>query len=135
MTQFVLRTLPRVSQRISCVYRYTDDIPEEDPLPNDLVWNQATQGLLDRLFKDDEPRSKALSMLLRKGALGVLIHNSASWAGHCFVAPPGISLPSHLPKSLTKDFWWMFYMHTKDDFRGQGLQKAYIRLCLILVGT
>ncbi len=133
MVKQISKFMPMITINKRYVFSYIYDAYCIYPLPEGLTWDIASDVLINKLFYGHKARGEALKKLLAQGAVGIIVHDQQKWAAHAFFSPPGIILPKHISKRITNKYWWLFYMHTKPEFRGRGLQKAciYLRLNLI----
>lgn len=130
MRKLTSLVLPRLEKRVSCIYKFSGEMPDLSDIEKTIVWERASIDLIDRAFKNSPKRAKVLKKLLAEGAIGIIILDGNQWLAHGFISPPGVALPKHLPSRIVLKYWWMFYMHTRPAFRGQGLQKKAILLRL-----
>lgn len=109
--------------------------PQEVVLPEGMRWEIATRDLVCRLFSDNESIAKRNIFLsfLEQGYRGVIIYKDDSWVTHSWMSLPG-KAPIHLPKKfITAVGYWLFYSHTRADFRKQGTYKASLKILLNLI--
>ena len=128
-----MKVLPRFKKKINCVYQNTGKLTDQLELNSIYVWEQASPDLIERVFKDVPKKKDALKKLLNEGAKGVIIFDGLQWVAHGFISPPGVALPEHLPIKVVKNHWWLFYMHTRESYRGRGLQKLCTRIRMQII--
>jgi GNAT superfamily N-acetyltransferase len=79
-------------------------------------------------FAGDEIRTRTFRDFLRKGYQGVLVHDGPLWAGYGWITTPQTPAPPHLPPWFRRAHpYWLFYAHTREVYRGRGIQKAMLR--------
>lgn len=89
---------------------------------------------LDAHFAEDPQRQSTFRTFLGQGYRGVLVLDGALWVGHAWVTLPGTPGPPHLPAWVGGAYpYWLFYAHTREAYRGRGIQKAMVQWRLALV--
>lgn len=85
-------------------------------------------------FEGDELRLSTFESFLSQGFQGVLVHDGPLWAGYGWVTGPDGPCPPHLPAWIRASHpRWLFYAHTREGYRGRGIQKAMVRQRLQLI--
>lgn len=75
----------------------------------------------------DAWRRKVYRRFLVDDCVGFLVTKGDAWAAIAWLAPPESKQPNHLPHAVSQDHWWALYDHTKQAFRGLGLQKVLVQ--------
>lgn len=127
------KLIPHFYKRTSLIYCYSEKSLLNQNTLDHYWWTSATHETVNYFFSKDEERKNSLFRIMKKGAIGVIIHDQDQWLAHGFIAPPGTKVIDHLPCKMTFNNWWFFYMHTKKEYRGQGLQKLCLSLRLNMV--
>lgn len=99
-------------------------------LPPGYRFVDVSPTTLEHYFHSEEDswRLRNYTALLRSGALGTLIvAEDDNWASVGWVATPSSLHPPHIPKTVARNRYWTFNVHTAPKHRGKGLQKAGIR--------
>jgi GNAT superfamily N-acetyltransferase len=79
-------------------------------------------------FAGDAIRTRTFREFLGHGYQGVLVHDGPRWAGYGWITTPGTPAAPHLSPWLGREQpFWLFYAHTREDYRGRGIQKAMLR--------
>lgn len=96
---------------------------------NGIEWMPATQQSVSFFFRKDVRRKTRFLQFLRSGHYGVILHVRNGWVNHLWMSLPNTLGPPHLPNDIKwKPVYWIFYGHTREEFRGQGYQKLALRL-------
>lgn len=115
-----------------CVFRLPRQwlTPPLDDL-GDVKIVDATQEVIDFLFKQDPIRRKLFKRFLASGFRGVILYQGSVWASYAWMSTPDTPGPIHLPSFIQKlKVYWIFYCRTADEFQGRGLYKrSIITLC------
>lgn len=86
---------------------------------------------LERFFYHDKNRLKIFLKFQKKGFIGLLLHSQAEWISYTWMTTPYSDTPSHLPPWIQSlNAYWIFYSHTKENYRRQGLFKLSLKLLL-----
>lgn len=111
-----------------CVYRFSNRTPSLAPLPNGYEYIRLECGTtIQRWFggrPDDRRRLETYMRLAEDGFIGMGIVFDGGWAHTGWIAPPGLAPPHLTRRIIGEGHVWTFGVHTRPDFRGQGLQKA-----------
>lgn len=95
-------------------------------------WVPACDLSVRRLFEDDAARSRKFLQFLHSGCFGFFLERSGQWITYGWCTQPGSIPPPHLPAwTVGLGAYWIFYCHTREEFRDQG---HYRRLLARLVG-
>jgi hypothetical protein len=88
----------------------------------------ASATSINLLFARDSNRFKSFRRFLRAGAWGIFLARDDQWVSYGWCAPATIAHPPHLPRwSRSVGAHWIFYCHTRRQFRGQGCYKRLLR--------
>jgi RimJ/RimL family protein N-acetyltransferase len=86
---------------------------------------------VQRLFRDDTVRRGKFLLFLQSGCFGYFLERDGQWITYGWSTQPKSMHPPHLPRWVADlDAHWIFYCHTREEFRGQG---HYRRLLARLV--
>jgi len=100
-------------------------------VPDGLQFTQATEDIINSSFANDPSREKTFKRFVHAGYCGYILHNESEWVNYGWMSPPGVFGPPHLPDELKKiDCYWLFYQHTKKEYRGRGYYKLSLKLQL-----
>lgn len=96
---------------------------------NGVKWLPVTEQAICSFFLKDVRRKTAFLQFLRNGHYGVILYVGNEWVNHLWMSLPNTFGPPHLPNSIKREpVYWLFYGHTREEFRGQGYQKLALRL-------
>ena len=124
------------------VYRFDGSSPVVPPLEDGLRYVVLDQDTIDSCFgnrMEDMNRRRTYQRFVARGCVGMAIAKGEDWASVGWVSHPGSPPPPHLTRKIIgPDVLWTFYVHTREGFRGLGLQKAglafRIRLARSVIG-
>jgi len=97
-------------------------------------WREASENSINLLFSRDPERHRSFLHFLRSGAWGLFLARDGQWICYGWCAPPQILNPPHLPgwaRSLGAH--WIFYCHTREEFRRQGNYRRLLARLVDLV--
>lgn len=105
-------------------YRWLDERGPEG------MWMPACDVSVRRLFSQDASRYRKFLRFLRAGCFGYFLERDGQWIAYGWCTQPGSGYPPHLPRWSGKlGAFWIFYCHTREEFRGQGhYQRLLARL-------
>jgi RimJ/RimL family protein N-acetyltransferase len=91
-------------------------------------WVLASESSINQLFASDRSRRRRFLRFLRSGGLGLFLVRNGEWISYGWTAQPhSKGIPPHLPRwVLHLGNNWIFYCHTREAFRGQGIYKRLI---------
>lgn len=119
------------AKRFQMIYKFQCVLPPSPKLHNGLYWTIASEYSINCFIRNDNLRAITLNRLIKSGASGIILHDGDEWVAHGFVAPGNSRMPQHIPRGVRKEMGnVIFYMHTRLEWRGKGLQKACISLIL-----
>lgn len=94
-------------------------------------WVVADQRIIRSLFVNHGYLRKKFSFFLDAGYFGLILVRDGQWLSYGWCAQPRSLPPPHLPAWVrTLDAYWVFYCHTKENFRGRGVYKQLLRVLL-----
>lgn len=110
------------------VYGFGGPTPQLQALPPRYRVVRLDPTSVNDLFStrsEDRWRRRAYLRLLVQGCIGMAIVCDDDWASVGWVSHPGSASPPHLARHIIgDDVLWTFYDHTREHFRGRGLQIA-----------
>jgi hypothetical protein len=84
-------------------------------------WVEASEASVCALFASDPGRRRRFLHFLRAGTMGIFLVRSGRWITYGWSTLPGLYAPPHLPRwTRGLNAYWIFYCHTREEFRGQG---------------
>lgn len=110
------------------VYQFTGPLDQQWlDSPPELKWVPACGLSVRRLFRDDPARTRTFLQFLRSGCFGYFLERDGQWITYGWSMQPGSAHPPHLPQ-WTSDLGacWIYYCHTREEFRGQGHYKRLL---------
>ncbi|NLK27355.1 MAG: hypothetical protein GX306_03290 [Clostridiales bacterium] len=112
-------------------YKYVGDSITVNGLTHiDIQYQFANYDLINKLFKKD-PKKATFLKFLDKRYIGVILFKDDKWITHSWMTTPNTSLPPHLPFTLKKlQSYWLFYSHTINEYRGNGLYKVSLQILI-----
>ncbi|HUO29419.1 MAG TPA: hypothetical protein VMU80_09390 [Bryobacteraceae bacterium] len=101
-------------------HQWSDDSPEFSLIP-------ACSLSVRRLFHDDATRSRKFLQFLHSGCFGYFLERDGQWITYGWSTQPESMRPPHLPPWVADlEAYWIFYCHTRDEFRCQGHYKRLL---------
>lgn len=98
------------------------------------TWIRASESAVEVLFGDDPARRGRFLRFVRAGFPGLFLVRNGEWVSYGWVTAPGAGRPRHLPRWAGKlGAWWIFYCHTREEFRGQGNYKRLLAQLVALI--
>jgi hypothetical protein len=132
--------LPKIASKFrveALVYRRGGPINNSwhDTGPLADSWVPASESSINWLFASDPSRRRRFLRFLHSGCLGLFLVRDGRWISHCWSTQPGSKwTPPHLPRWVWQvGACWMFYGHTREVFRGQGVQKRILAQFISLI--
>lgn len=110
------------------VYQFTG--PVDHPwfeLSPEFRWVPACGLSVRRLFDDDAARSRKFLQFLQSGCFGYFLERGGQWITYGWCTQPRTMPPPHLPLwAGDLGAYWIFYCHTREEFREQGHYKRLL---------
>lgn len=98
-----------------------------DPTPNVSEWIDADHQSVNSLFADYPIHRKIFSRFLDDSFIGLFLVHRDHWISYGWSSQPGQKQPPHLPPWVSHlSAYWVFYCHTKEEFRGRGFYKQLL---------
>ncbi|WP_165921149.1 GNAT family N-acetyltransferase [Paenibacillus albiflavus] len=86
-----------------------------------------TKEIIKHYFHNDSARRRVFLSFLRKGFIGLLLYSDKEWIGYGWMSTLEHNHPPHFPKYIVPERgFWIFYCHTLEKYRGQGLYKRVL---------
>lgn len=90
-------------------------------------WITANRANVNSLFVKNPSLLKAFSHFLEARFIGLILVYDGEWISYGWSSQPGHH-PPHVPPWVNDlSAYWIFYCHTKEEFRGRGLYKQLLR--------
>lgn len=97
-------------------------------------WLVANNENLRELFRGDEERCRFFQRFLESGCFGVLLAREGKWIAYGWCKRPGKGCPPHVaPGAIAANAHWIFYCHTRSEFRGRGVYRQLLRQIIAVV--
>lgn len=109
------------------VFVYSGETPGVPVLPEGYQWCLLDQALITRFFARDPEdlwRLRSYNALLERSCIGHILHVGEEWAAVQWLATPQSGGPLHLPVGATKNRYWCFNEHTREQHRRKGLWRT-----------
>jgi GNAT superfamily N-acetyltransferase len=114
------------------VYRLLSQARRPAPVA-DLTLAPFSAAEVDRYFGEQGRLAMEFHWFLEQGFLGVLMLDGPRWAGYGWITCRHSPAPPHLapwiPRSCPD---WLFYVHTRERYRGRGVQKAVMAALTVI---
>jgi len=95
--------------------------------PPGAQWLAASPETISLLFAADRRRHRGFQGFLDRGWLGMFLAREEEWIAYSWATPPGSGSPPHLPRWVGElGAYWIFYCHTKQQFRGNGVYRRLL---------
>lgn len=119
-------------KRVEClVYKNTGEQPVHRLTVDRFRWRFFDPESVNFFFLAEPALQKTFHRFLKRKFVGVLFYNADQWAAYCWMTTPRTGQPPHLPSWTGKlGAYWLFYSHTRDEYRGQGLYKNALKLLI-----
>jgi RimJ/RimL family protein N-acetyltransferase len=94
---------------------------------------KATNENLSNYFHSDSKKISLFKKFLGNGCQGIYLVNNREWIAYGWITKPNIGKPPHLPNWIKIfGFCWIFYCHTKEEYRGKGFYKMLLQLLITM---
>lgn len=112
------------------VYKYEGG-RQEVFLPENINVSYANFETISYFFKNDKLRLTTFNSFLRKGYIGIILNDGKNWVNYGWMTNRIGQFPPHLPKRIcSNNKYWLFYSHTKEEWRGKGIYKNSLKLLI-----
>lgn len=120
-----------VPKRLDLVFQLSNDLRKDaSELAPPFNWVAASPNNIIQHF-NEEPLKTTFLQFLKKDFYGVLILENSNWVAYGWMSCPSTLGPIHLSSQIQRlNVFWIFYCHTKESFRGQGLYKRILKLLI-----
>jgi RimJ/RimL family protein N-acetyltransferase len=89
---------------------------------------RADSNSIEKLFADEPDLQRRFHDFVAQGQEGVFLLRDGHWASYGWFSRPGGAPPGHLPAWVANQHGcWIFFCHTREAFRGQGLFRRLLR--------
>jgi len=106
----------------------TEDGPASDE------WVTADSQSVNSLFERDRGLAERFRHFLKAGCLGVFLVRDRQWISYGWSSQPGHGHPPHLSQRVSAaGAYWIFFCHTREGFRGQGVYRRLLHRIVVLV--
>jgi len=123
----VFKTISRHSPNNSTDYFTNNSTVQLQGNHPDMHSKIMTKEMIKDYFRNDSARRRVFLSFLRKGFIGLLLYSDKEWIGYGWMSTLENNHPPHFPKYIVPDRgYWIFYCHTLEKYRGQGLYKRII---------
>ena len=103
-------------------------------IPSGLQWAYATTDSVKEFFGDDPKRKRTFLQFLDKDYCGIIVNDGAQWVNYGWISKPNTLGPPHLPRSIQRNpVYWLFYQHTRVEYRGRGYYKMALKIQITCV--
>lgn len=119
------------------VFRYaaSQERLEEDCAAGDS-WVVANAEHVTSLFRDNERLRARFTRFLKRGFICLFLVRTREWIAYGWATQPGRDRPPHLPRWVERTGgYWMFFCHTREGFRGQGIYGQLLRRIVAIVAS
>ncbi len=126
----MLSSLASMFRIEALVYQFTGFRKKQAPPAAGVargVFFRASESSIHFLFSEDGSRRGLFLRFLRAGFSGVFLVRNGKWISYGWYTPPGTGRPPHLPQWASQlGAYWIFYCHTREEFRNQGNYKRLV---------